>query len=113
MEVFPSVPTMVGISCKGLGWHLESVQLQSPGLTANADQGSGIERDGSEKRPRWLGICKHKTWETCQGFTVANAGCWFLHWQELLGSSAEQVTGDHSDSHCLVDTSGPCPSFFS
>lgn len=71
MEVFPSAHTVVCISCKRLDWHLGPVQLQSPGLAANADPGSGIEGDGSEKRPRWLGICRHKVQETCQGFTVA------------------------------------------
>lgn len=32
--------------------------------------GSGSEGVGSGKRPRWLGVCKHETWEICQGFTV-------------------------------------------
>ena len=30
--------------------------------------------------------------------------------QRLLGSSAEQVTGSHIHSHCMADTSSPCPS---
>ena len=36
--------------------------------------------------------------------------CGGPQWQRLLGSSAEQVTGSHTHSHCMADTSSPCPS---
>ena len=37
-------------------------------------------------------------------------GCHGPQWQRLLGSSAEQATGNHVHSHCMADTGSPCPS---
>lgn len=79
---------------------------------------SGESRD--EERAGWTQVagiskCKYlwgKSWWNLQGAYGSFADCWFLQWQKLLKSFAEQVTGKLSHSHCVVSTGYLCFSLF-
>ena len=49
-----------------------------------------------------------KSWWDLQGVHSSCAGHWLFWWWNLLGFSAEQVTGNHNYSHCVITTGGPC-----
>lgn len=91
------------------------------GLTTSVNLGlAGFRqwvKGRSQKGLRWLTslngkTCGAKATKNLQSVLSGYAGHWFLQSQKLLGSSAEQVTGNNSGSHCMVITGCPCSSLF-
>lgn len=116
MEKLWPLSPMPGLACsrslvslRSVGWHLTLAQLQRLGPAARQILGSGAGGRKKQEREWGLRQVASVNKNTCRRKPVKSIGNhWFLQWQELLGSSAEQVTGNCNPSHCVAGIGSFC-----